>query len=48
MAKQAENNPATLGKLVNWGKSMANKAGETTVSEAAKAVVSLALKLAGL
>jgi hypothetical protein len=33
---------------VHMGKSMANKAGETTVSEAAKGIVSLALKMAGI
>lgn len=48
MAKQAETDPAMMGKLVLWGKAMANKASETTVSEAAKIVFTLALKAAGL
>jgi uncharacterized protein YjbI with pentapeptide repeats len=48
MAKQAETNPAMMGKLVLWGKAMANKASETTVSEAAKMVLTLALKAAGV
>ncbi|KAM3091003.1 pentapeptide repeat-containing protein [Phormidesmis sp. 146-12] len=48
MAKQAESNPAMMGKLVLWGKAMANKASETTVSEAAKVVFTLVLKAAGL
>nr|WP_263971087.1 pentapeptide repeat-containing protein [Leptolyngbya sp. NIES-2104] len=48
MAKQAKSNPAMMGKLVLWGKAMANKASETTVSEAAKVVFTLALKAAGL
>jgi len=48
MAKQAETNPAMMEKLVLWGKAMANKASETTVSEAAKMVFTLALKAAGV
>ncbi|MBD1854798.1 MULTISPECIES: pentapeptide repeat-containing protein [Leptolyngbya] len=48
MAKQAESNPAMMGKLVLWGKAMANKASETTVSEAAKMVLTLALRTAGI
>ena len=48
IAKQAETNPVMMGKLVLWGKAMANKASETTVSEAAKIVFTLALKAAGL
>ncbi len=48
LAKQAESNPTVMGKLVGWGKTMANKASETTVSEAAKAIVPLALKLVGI
>lgn len=48
MAKQAETNPAMMEKLVLWGKAMANKASETTVSEAAKIVLTLALKAAGV
>jgi uncharacterized protein YjbI with pentapeptide repeats len=48
MAKQAESDPTAMGKLVQWGKSMANKAGETTVSEATKTVLTIALKMAGI
>lgn len=48
LAKQAESNPTVMGKLVGWGKTLANKASETTVSEAAKAIVPLALKLVGI
>ena len=48
LAKQAESNLTVMGKLVGWGKTMANKASETTVSEAAKAIVPLALKLVGI
>ena len=48
LAKQAESNPTVMGKLVGWGKTMANKASETTVSEAIKAIVPLALKLVGI
>ena len=48
IAKQAEVNPTMMGKLVLWGKAMANKASETTVSEAAKIVFTLALKAAGV
>ena len=48
IAKQAETNPTMMGKLVLWGKAMANKASETTVSEAAKIVFTLALKAAGV
>jgi hypothetical protein len=48
MAKQAESNPAMMGRLVRWGKAMANKASETTVSEAAKMVLTLDLRTAGI
>ncbi len=48
IAKQAEANPALKEKLMRWGKAMANKASETTVSEAAKIVFTLALKAAGV
>jgi len=44
LATQAKNNPTMMGKLVKLGQSMATKAGETTVSEAVKAVVALTLK----
>lgn len=46
LADQAENDPGTMGKLVQWGKSMADTAGKTTVSEVVKEVLRLALKLA--
>lgn len=48
IAKQAETNPTLMGKLVLWGKAMANKASETTVSEAAKIVFTLALRASGV
>jgi len=48
LAKQAKSNPTVMGKLVGWGQTMANKASETTISEAAKAIVPLALKLVGI
>ncbi|MCY6494102.1 pentapeptide repeat-containing protein [Leptolyngbya sp. GGD] len=48
MAKQAETDPTLMGKMVLWSKAMANKASETTVSEAAKMVLTLALKAAGI
>lgn len=48
LATQAENNPTALGKLVNWGKSLGNKAAETSVSEVARRVIKLALNLAGV
>ncbi|MCY7277132.1 MAG: hypothetical protein LH702_26235 [Phormidesmis sp. CAN_BIN44] len=48
MAKKAGANPALKEKLTLWGKAMANKASETTVSEAAKMVLTLALKAAGV
>ncbi|PSB16696.1 hypothetical protein C7B65_20855 [Phormidesmis priestleyi ULC007] len=48
LAKEAGENPALKEKLTLWGKAMANKASETTVSEAAKMVLTLALKAAGV
>ncbi|MDJ0680440.1 MAG: hypothetical protein QNJ18_11315 [Xenococcaceae cyanobacterium MO_167.B52] len=47
LATNANNNPTALGNLVNWGKSLGNKAAETSVSEVVKTVVKLALQLAG-
>lgn len=47
LAKQAEANPTVMSKLAMWGQSIADTAGKTTVSEAAKAVVNLALKMSG-
>jgi hypothetical protein len=48
MAKQAGTNPAMMEKLVVWSKAMANKASETTVSEAVKIVLNLALNATGI
>jgi hypothetical protein len=48
IVKQAESNPALMGQLVQWGKSLADTASKTTVSEAAKVVVKLALQMAGV
>ena len=48
LATTAENNPTALGKLVNWGKSLGNKAAETSVSEVTKRIIKLALNLAGV
>ncbi|MBD2378137.1 pentapeptide repeat-containing protein [Leptolyngbya sp. FACHB-402] len=48
LANQAKTNPAIKKRLALWGKAMANKASETTVSEAAKLVLTLALKAAGV
>jgi len=48
LATQAKSDPTVRGKLVGWGKTLANKAGETTVSEAVKAVVLMALKMLGI
>jgi hypothetical protein len=45
---QAKEDPTTLGKLVKWGQSLADTAGKTSVSEAAKVVVTTALRLAGV
>ena len=48
LAKQAEANPTVMGKLVKWGQSLADTASKTTVSEAAKGVVKLALQMSGI
>lgn len=48
LAKQAEANPTVMGKLVKWGQSLADTASKTTVSEAAKGVVKLALQMSGV
>lgn len=48
IAKQAKANPTVLGKLVKWGQSLADTASKTTVSEAAKGVVKLALQMSGI
>lgn len=46
LAKQAKKDPTVMGKLVHWSQSLADTAGKTTVSEAAKGVVKLALQMA--
>lgn len=48
LAKQAEANPTIMGKLGKWGQSLADTAGKTTVSEAVKSVVKLALQMSGI
>ena len=48
LATQAKSDPTVMGKLVGWGQPLANKAGETTVSEAVRAVVPMALKMLGI
>jgi hypothetical protein len=48
LATKAKDNPTTLGKLVKWGQSLGDTAAQTTVSEAAKEVVKLALRLSGV
>ncbi|XGW00256.1 MAG: hypothetical protein ACAF41_15135 [Leptolyngbya sp. BL-A-14] len=48
LAEQAKANPTVMGKLVKWGQSLADTAGKTTVSEAAKGVVKLALQMSGI
>jgi hypothetical protein len=48
LAKQAEANPTVMGKLVKWGQSLADTASKTTVSEATKGVVKLALQMLGI
>ncbi len=48
LASQAQSNPTVKDKLVKWGQSLGDAAAKTTVSEAATAVVKLALALAGI
>ncbi|MEM9218343.1 MAG: hypothetical protein AAGD25_28885 [Cyanobacteria bacterium P01_F01_bin.150] len=48
LAKHAKNNPTLMGKLVMWGQSLADTASKTTVSEATKSVVKLALQISGI
>ena len=48
LARQAKNDPAVMGKLVKWGKSLGDAAAKTTVTEAVTAVVKLALRLSGM
>jgi len=48
LANQATSSPTAMGKLVKWGQSLADTASKTSVSEAAKIVVTTALRLAGV
>jgi GAF domain-containing protein len=48
LARQAKANPTVMGKLVQWGQALADTAAKTTVSEAAKGVVRLALQMSGI
>ncbi|MGL6342182.1 MAG: hypothetical protein ACRC80_23920 [Waterburya sp.] len=48
LAKKAQDDPKTLEKLVKWGQSLGDTAAKTTVSEAAKEVLKIALKLSGV
>lgn len=48
LAKQAKQDPTVMEKLVQWGKSLSDTAGTTTVSEIVKAVVTLALQFSGI
>ncbi|MEH2467819.1 pentapeptide repeat-containing protein [Nostoc sp.] len=48
LAKKADNDPTVLGKLVKWGQSLSDTAAKTTVSEAAKEVFKIALRLSGI
>ena len=48
LAKKADKDPTVLGKLVKWGQSLGNTAANTTVTEAAKEVFKIALRLSGI
>lgn len=48
LATQAQNNPTVMEKLVKWGQSLSDTAAKTTVTEAAKEVFKLALRLSGI
>jgi len=48
LSKKADNDPTVLGKLVKWGQSLSDTAAKTTVSEAAKEVFKIALRLSGI
>jgi hypothetical protein len=48
LAKQAKDNKNVMGKLVNWGQSLADTASKTTVSEVAKGVVKISLQMLGI
>lgn len=45
LAKRAEEDPAMLGKLVKWGQAVNNVVTKTSITEAVKSVIKLALKL---
>ena len=48
LAKKADNDLTVLGKLVKWGQSLDKTAANTNVTEAAKEVFKLALRLSGI
>jgi hypothetical protein len=48
LATKAKNDFTTKEKLVKWGQSLGDTAAQTTISEAAKEVVKLALRLSGI
>jgi len=48
LAKQAKTNPTVMGKLVQWGRSLADTAGKTTVSTVTANIVKLALQMIGV
>jgi hypothetical protein len=48
LVTQAKNDPTVMDKLVKWGQSLGDAAAKTTVTEGAKAVVKLALRLLGI
>jgi hypothetical protein len=48
LATEAQSDPKFKSKLVKWGQSLGDAAAKTTVSEAATAVVKLALSLSGM
>jgi hypothetical protein len=48
LATQSRSDPSVRYKLVKWGQSLGDAAAKTTVTEAATAVVKLALTLAGI
>jgi uncharacterized protein YjbI with pentapeptide repeats len=48
LAEKAQSDPTVKDKLVKWGQALGDTAAKTTVSEAATAVVKLALNLAGM
>lgn len=48
LAQKAQSNPTLLDKLIKWGQSLGDAAAKTTVTEAAKEVFKLALRLSGV